>query len=691
MGTRYRCTGYTLDSNVPITDGSIGYTFENVQSAHNITFNWVVQHRLTVSSNHDSPAPSGTDNWYDTGALIVASVTSPADQVGGTRYRCSGWTGTGSAPSSGTGTPATFVMTEPSSVTWNWITQFLVTFTQTGVETDYSGSIVTIDGLTYDRSGASFWWDSSSTHNFSFQSPLVVTTDVKRYTWNSTGGLSTLQADTITVSDSGIVTGNYRTQWYIAFSQTGVGSDFSGTVVTIDGANRDRSSVWFWWYDQSIHSFAFQSPLVSAPNVKLYSWNATTGLSTNQADGSFHVTQSGSITGNYKTLYNVTFAQTSVGSDFAGTVVTIDGSNYSASAFPVQFWLEDGTFHMFYFSSPLVVNATKSYDWVSTTGLSTLQGETLLVTGSGSVTGNYFVHIRYEVTFSQTGVNVDSSATVLGIDGVNYSAAGLPVTFLFDADSYHTFSFDSQVSCDVDEQYVWISTNGLSLQQSGSITAKAPGNITGNYRRKPTLAMNPADRICREYNETFTVQVNVTNAPSAEEFRFEIRYNATLLDVAGINWNAWGGGTYNADEVDGILAGYTSGSPLSGNATLLTITFNATYHHIWKDEFTVSGWKNIQTGTIYIQWANVSYPTGPNLRYERDGLNQIDADSEFAYRFSPIKGDVDNNGLVDIFDLSTIAAYYDANNPDRNLTGDGLIDIFDLVVVSSNFWYIYVP
>lgn len=691
MGTRYRCTGYTLDSNVPITDGSIGYTFENVQSAHNITFNWVVQHRLTVSSNHDSPAPSGTDNWYDTGALIVASVTSPADQVGGTRYRCSGWTGTGSAPSSGTGTPATFVMTEPSSVTWNWITQFLVTFTQTGVETDYSGSIVTIDGLTYDRSGASFWWDSSSTHNFSFQSPLVVTTDVKRYTWNSTGGLSTLQADTITVSDSGIVTGNYRTQWYIAFSQTGVGSDFSGTVVTIDGANRDRSSVWFWWYDQSIHSFAFQSPLVSAPNVKLYSWNATTGLSTNQADGSFHVTQSGSITGNYKTLYNVTFAQTSVGSDFAGTVVTIDGTNYSASAFPVQFWLEDGTFHMFYFSSPLVVNATKSYDWVSTTGLSTLQGETLLVTGSGSVTGDYFVHIRYEVTFSQTGVNVDSSATVLGIDGVNYSAAGLPVAFLFDADSYHTFSFDSQVSCDVDEQYVWISTNGLSLQQSGSITAKAPGNITGNYRRKPTLAMNPADRICREYNETFTVQVNVTNAPSAEEFRFEIRYNATLLDVAGINWNAWGGGTYNADEVDGILAGYTSGSPLSGNATLLTITFNATYHHIWKDEFTVSGWKNIQTGTIYIQWANVSYPTGPNLRYERDGLNQIDADSEFAYRFSPIKGDVDNNGLVDIFDLSTIAAYYDANNPDRNLTGDGLIDIFDLVVVSSNFWYIYVP
>jgi hypothetical protein len=644
-----------------------------------------------VSSNHDSPTPSGTDNWYDTGASIAASVTSPADQVGGTRYRCTGWTGTGSAPSSGTGTPATFVITEPSNVTWNWITQFFVTFTQTGVGTDYSGSIVTIDGSAYGSSGAFCWWDRNSTHSFSFQSPLVVTTDVKRYTWNSTDGPSTLQADTITVSDSGIVTGNYRTQWHITFSQTGVGSDYSGTLVTIDGANHDRSSAWFWWYDQSIHSFAFQSPLIAAINVKQYSWNASSGLSTNQADSSFCVTQSGSIIGIYKTLYSITFAQTSIGSDFAGTVITIDGSNYGASAFPVHSWLEDGTFHVFSFSSPLVVNATKSYDWVSTTGLSTLQGETLHVTGSGSVTGNYFVHIRYEITFNQTGVNVDSSATVAKIDGVNYSAASLPITFLFDADSSHTFSFNSQISNGVAEQYVWIFTSGLSWLQSGSITATLSGNITGNYRQKPTLAMNPADRICRKYNETFAVQLNVTNAPSAGGFMFEIHYNATLLDISSIDWNVWGSGTCTIDEVNGILEGYTSGGLLNGNATLLTITFNATYHHLWKDESMVSGWKNIQTGAIYIQWANISYSTGPELRYEKDGLDQIDAHSGVTYSFSPIKGDVDNNGRVDLFDLTSVAAYYDTNNPNYDLTGDGVVDVFDLVAVSSNFWYVYAP
>ena len=81
IGTRYRCTGYTLDSDAPITDGSIGYTLKTYRDTHNITFNWIVQYRLTVSSNHDSPVPFGPDNWYDTGALIAASVTSPEDQL----------------------------------------------------------------------------------------------------------------------------------------------------------------------------------------------------------------------------------------------------------------------------------------------------------------------------------------------------------------------------------------------------------------------------------------------------------------------------------------------------------------------------------------------------------------------------------------------------------------------------------
>jgi hypothetical protein len=211
--------------------------------------------------------------------------------------------------------------------------------------------------------------------------------------------------------------------------------------------------------------------------------------------------------------------------------------------------------------------------------------------------------------------------------------------------------------------------------------------ITG---KAPTLTMIPTSRTCRKYNETFTVKINVSDASNVEDFRFEIHYNATLLDVTDISWNAWGG-TYTVDEVSGNLTGYASGSPISGNVTLLTITFNATYHHIWKDESTVSGWKNIQTGTIYFQWANLSYPTTADLRYERGGLNQINIGPDVVYTFSPIQGDIDNNGQVDVFDVRTVAAFYDIVNLDYNLTGDPIIDIYDLVVIGSNFGYTYGP
>jgi hypothetical protein len=234
-------------------------------------------------------------------------------------------------------------------------------------------------------------------------------------------------------------------------------------------------------------------------------------------------------------------------------------------------------------------------------------------------------------------------------------------------------------------------THKLSNSIWTPITHTAEDGLYRITGAKPILSLNPTTKTCRTYGEAFTIQIDVANAGGADDFRFEIHYNATLLDVAGITWNALGTGTYTADEVNGILTGYTSGSPLSGNVTLLTITFNATYHRLWKDESTIPGWKNIQTGTVYIQLANLSYPTSPDLGYVRGGLNQISVGPDFAYTFSPIQGDVDNNGVVDVFDIRTIAAYYDTVNPQYNLTGDSTIDIFDIVVVAANFGYTYKP
>lgn len=78
-----------------------------------------VQWRLTVVSAHDSPSPAVGDHLYGDGASVTCSVTSPVVE-GMVSYTCTGWTGTGSVPASGSGTSTAFDMGQNSTITWNW-------------------------------------------------------------------------------------------------------------------------------------------------------------------------------------------------------------------------------------------------------------------------------------------------------------------------------------------------------------------------------------------------------------------------------------------------------------------------------------------------------------------------------------------------------------------------------------------
>jgi hypothetical protein len=87
--------------------------------------NWKIQYYLTVTSSYGSPTP--TSKWFDKGTNITASVVTPWAGPTGTRYLCTGWAGTGSVPTSGTLSTINFAMNQPSSITWNWKTQYLLT------------------------------------------------------------------------------------------------------------------------------------------------------------------------------------------------------------------------------------------------------------------------------------------------------------------------------------------------------------------------------------------------------------------------------------------------------------------------------------------------------------------------------------------------------------------------------------
>jgi hypothetical protein len=547
-----------------------------VTGPNNLTGNYKTQYYFTITSPYDSPSPSS--GWFDSGSGITEFVTSPVSGGSGVQYVCTGWTGTGSVPASGTASSVAFTITAASSITWSWKTQYQVTFDQAGVGSDFTGTVVSIDSVNYAVGGlsVSFWWDGSSSHSFSFASPLIVGSE--QYSWSSTSGLSTLQSGTLIVTASGSVVGDYVIQNQITFDHVGVSSDFTGTVVTIDSINYSLAQLpaSFLWTMGSTHSFAFQSPLAVGVNAKQYVWTSTTGLSSQQS-GSITVSTYGSIignyktqytvtfdrsgldssasgtvatvngnpltygqlpyaiwadssasityyynnvsssttgkqfiligvtglpspiavtgtmtvTGNYQTQYQVTFSQTGVGSDFTGTVVIIDSNAYTLSSLPVSFWWDSSSSHLFAFSSPLIVNASTQYNWASTSGLATLQNGSLSVTGPGSVTGNYATETKLQVTFSQNGLNLDFTGTVISVDGTNYKVGDLPAPFWWDIGSVHTFAYQSPLVVSPNgKQYVWTSTTGLSTLQSDSITVSTSGGVTGNYKTQYYLTLS---------------------------------------------------------------------------------------------------------------------------------------------------------------------------------------------------------
>ncbi|MDZ7815252.1 MAG: hypothetical protein U5N86_04370 [Planctomycetota bacterium] len=82
--------------------------------------------KLTVVSAFGNPSPPVGDQVPRPKNSLVTALVEPTVEINeGERYRCTGWVGTGSAPSSwdGTGAPnyTVFEIVDDSSITWQWV------------------------------------------------------------------------------------------------------------------------------------------------------------------------------------------------------------------------------------------------------------------------------------------------------------------------------------------------------------------------------------------------------------------------------------------------------------------------------------------------------------------------------------------------------------------------------------------
>ncbi|MEM3426548.1 MAG: DUF2341 domain-containing protein, partial [Thermoproteota archaeon] len=192
-----------------------------------VTATYKTQYYLTVSSAYGSPTP--TSGWYDAGTYIIASVSSPVSGGTGIQYVCTGWTGTGSVPSSGSSTSVQFTISMPSSITWNWKTQYYLTIQSNPY---YYGTV----------SPSSGWYDAGT------QVQISAVPYQMCYTFNSWSGSGsgsyTGSANPVTITVNGPIT---ETATFSTLSSSTAGSSTSADAVSCSFQRKILYANGYWW------------------------------------------------------------------------------------------------------------------------------------------------------------------------------------------------------------------------------------------------------------------------------------------------------------------------------------------------------------------------------------------------------------------------------------------------------------
>jgi hypothetical protein len=201
----------------------------HLESGYDFMFQIQGDPTLTVATNPASIDSTTGSGSYTADASVSISAPGDVDIVAGqSRYHFDHWTGTdiiftdASSPSTTMTMPASGTM-----VAANYVNQYKVTFTQSGIGTDTSDTVVTVGGVTKTTAQLPFitdWINSGTSLTYAYASPVGVN-DHKQYIWSSTSGLSqNQQGDTFNVTSAGTINGNFT----VYIQPKGVGGEVAG-------------------------------------------------------------------------------------------------------------------------------------------------------------------------------------------------------------------------------------------------------------------------------------------------------------------------------------------------------------------------------------------------------------------------------------------------------------------------------
>jgi hypothetical protein len=187
--------------------------------------------------------------WYVQTTNIVLTAPGSLNVSSNTRYRFSYWDVDGASQGSGIN-PITVSMNVNHTATAHYTTQYSTLFTQAGLSSDATGAIVTVIGNAKSLGDLPFalWAEGGSSVTYFYNDVVLSTIVGKRSKQVSVAGPSS----PITVTGPVMVTGNYKTQYYLTVRTDPLG------IAAIPGEG---------WYDGAA------SVTLTAPTVQNYQFN----------------------------------------------------------------------------------------------------------------------------------------------------------------------------------------------------------------------------------------------------------------------------------------------------------------------------------------------------------------------------------------------------------------------------------
>jgi len=427
---------------------------------------------VTVDGSAKADAALPFSDWFDDGSNVSYAFSDPvATSVAGKRY-------TLTAPAASPASPIT--VSAAATITGTYKTQFLLTFDQTGIGVDSTGTVATVNGggKTAAQLPFSDWFDSGSSVPYVFGSPVPTSVAGKRYMLTAP---APTPASPITVSGAATITGAYQTQFQVTFAKSGLGADSTGTVVTVDGSAKTAGDLPFatdWLDSGTIVTYFYADPVETSVTGKRYVLTAPAPSPASPVTVISPLT----ITGAYKTQYLLTFAQAGIGADSMGTVVTVDGALKAAAALPFSQWFDAASSAAYAFSDPVATSVAEKRYALTTPAPS--PSSPITVSGPATITGTY--KIQYLISFGQVGIGADSTATVVTVNASGKLASVLPFSDWFDSGSTVSYLYSDPVATSVTGKRYALTTPAAA--PSSPIAVAGPLSIVGTYKTQFLVA-----------------------------------------------------------------------------------------------------------------------------------------------------------------------------------------------------------